>query len=110
MLASAAGYRLAPAFDLVPDITERRDHTLSFHFGFACPTREALLAVARDWRVAQAAASIDRVIEVVRTFRATALKLRVRPGRSLDGICADVSRRVALLAGERPAAPGGRSP
>ncbi len=101
MLRGASGYRLTPAFDLVPDVMERGDHTLSFQFGFACPTRDTLLSIAREWRVAQAEESIDRIVRAARAFRATALKLRVRPGRSLDRICADVQKRVALLAGKR---------
>lgn len=108
MLRSPAGYRLAPAFDLVPDVMERGVHTLSFQFGFACPTRETLLALARDWGVAQAEECIDRVIEAARAFQATALKLSVRPGRSLDRVCADVQRRVALLAAKRTRAQAGR--
>jgi len=52
MLATATGYRLAPAFDLVPDISGRGEHTLAFQFGFGCPTREQLCEVAQHWRVA----------------------------------------------------------
>jgi serine/threonine-protein kinase HipA len=37
MLAKPGGYRLAPAFDLLPDITGRVEHTLSFRSSFACP-------------------------------------------------------------------------
>ncbi|MGB6451151.1 MAG: type II toxin-antitoxin system HipA family toxin [Steroidobacteraceae bacterium] len=99
MLASPSGYRLAPAFDLIPDITGRREHTLAFQYGFACPTRAALLAVASDWRVPQAAESIDRVVASVARLGPTARKLRVRGPKSLAAIAADVRKRLALLAG-----------
>src|SRR5690606_23683367 len=41
MLAMPRGYQLSPAFDLVPDIAGRAEHTLMFGEGFACPTRGA---------------------------------------------------------------------
>ena len=99
MLATPSGYRLAPAFDLVPDLSGRGDHTLSFQYGFACPTREALLAVADDWRVANAAGILNQVTVAVGSFAATAKKLRVRAGKSLETVRADIRRRLALIRG-----------
>ncbi|MGB6487414.1 MAG: type II toxin-antitoxin system HipA family toxin [Steroidobacteraceae bacterium] len=97
MLNTPSGYRLAPAFDLVPDVTERHEHTLSFQYDYGCPTREILLAVAREWRVVRAEDYVDDVIQAVSKFRATAGKLAVRRGKGLDLISADVRRRVELL-------------
>lgn len=99
MLSSPPGYRLAPAFDLVPDIAERREHTLSFQYGYGCPSRETLLAVGKEWQVARAEHCLDQVIEAVRKFRVTARKLAVREQKGLDLIAADVRRRVELLTG-----------
>jgi serine/threonine-protein kinase HipA len=96
MLNLPSGYRLAPAFDLVPDITERREHTLSFQYGYECPTREILLAVAKAWTVARAEECIRQVVRTVRKFRATARKLAVR-GKGLELISVDVRRRIDLL-------------
>lgn len=101
MLTSPGGYRLAPAFDLVPDVAERGEHTLAFRHSFSPPTRDALLKVAKEWRISQAAESLDRVVEATVAFRKTALELGVRPGTGLDSICADVNKRVAALAGSR---------
>ncbi len=98
MLHGPSGYRLAPAFDLVPDIAERREHTLSFQYDYTCPTRDILLAVAKEWQVARARDCVDRVVQAARKFRATARRLAVRRGRGLDLIAADVQRRVELLA------------
>lgn len=97
MLNTSSGYRLAPAFDLVPDVAERREHTLSFQYDYGCPTRERLLAVAKDWRVVRADACVADVVRAAGRFRATARKLAVRPGKGLDLISADVRRRVELL-------------
>ena len=98
MLNFPAGYRLAPAFDLVPDIAQRREHTLSFQYDYGCPTREILLAVAKEWQVARAKECVDQVVQAVGKFRVTARKLAVRGGKGLDLISADVRRRVELLA------------
>lgn len=97
MLYTAGGYRLAPSFDLVPDVAERREHTLSFQYEYGCPTRAILLAVAKEWQVARAEDCVDEVVHAVRKFRATARRLGVRSGKGLDGISADVRRRVELL-------------
>ncbi len=99
MLVSPSGYRLSPAFDLVPDVAQRREHTLAFQYDFASPKRQALLDVARDWQVPQAAEVIDLVVKTVATFEAAARRLRVRSAKGRDAIVADVRRRVALLAG-----------
>lgn len=98
MLNAPSGYRLAPAFDLVPDVAERREHTLSFQYDYGCPTREALLAVAKEWQVARAENCVDEVVQAVRKFRAVARKLAVRGRKGLDLISADVRRRLELLA------------
>lgn len=98
MLNTSSGYRLAPAFDLVPDVAERCEHTLSFQYDFGSPTREILLAVAKDWGMGRAEHCVDEVVQAVSNFRSTARKLAVRRGKGLDLISADVRRRVKLLA------------
>lgn len=98
MLSGPSGYRSAPAFDLVPDITERREHTLSFQYEYSCPTREILLAVAKEWQVARAQEYLDEIVRAVGKFRATARKLAVKTEKGLDLVSADVRRRLQLLA------------
>jgi serine/threonine-protein kinase HipA len=97
MLAHARGYRLAPAIDLVPDITGRGEHTLAFQQGFACPARRAMLALGSEWGVAHAAEIVEEVVKATGTLAATARKLQVRNPRSLRAVCADVHRRRGLL-------------
>jgi serine/threonine-protein kinase HipA len=78
MLATSAGYRLAPAFYLVPDITGRTEHTLAFDYGVVCLTREQLRSVAERWSIAHADDILDQVVTAVKKFTATAKKLGVR--------------------------------
>lgn len=99
MLNAPFGHRLAPAFDLVPDVAERHEHTLSFQYEYGCPTREILLAVAKDWQVAGAKDRLDQIVAAARKFPLTARKLAVRGQKGLDLISADVRRRLELLAG-----------
>jgi serine/threonine-protein kinase HipA len=97
MLARPGGFRLAPAFDLVPDITGRGEHTLSFQQGPSCPARAEMIALAAEWGVAGAAGIVDDVVKATRTFATTARRLKVRNPNSLQRVCADVRRRSGLL-------------
>jgi serine/threonine-protein kinase HipA len=101
MLAQPEGYRLAPAFDLVPDITGRGEHTLSFNTSPACPNRAELLQLAHAWDVVGADTIIEQVVAAAATFPACAQKNGVRGTRSLEWIAKDVLRRIANLAGAR---------
>jgi serine/threonine-protein kinase HipA len=78
MLATSAGYRLAPAFYLVPDITGRTEHTLAFDYGVVCLTRDQLRSVAERWSIAHADDILDQVVTAVKKLTATAKKLGVR--------------------------------
>ena len=99
MITTPAGYRLAPAFDLVPDVVGRGEHTLMFQHSFACPTRDDLLAVGRDWGVSEPGEILDQVIRAVKSFGATARKLQVRSPATLASVHADIRRRLGLLGG-----------
>ena len=101
MLARPGGFRLAPAFDLVPDISGRGAHTLSFQQGFACPARAEMIALAAEWGVARAAGIVEDVVKATRGFATTARRLKVRNPGSLQKVCADVRRRTGLLSAIR---------
>jgi serine/threonine-protein kinase HipA len=97
MLAKPGGYRLAPAFDLLPDIAGRVQHTLSFRSSFACPNYADLMTIADEWKVGEAGKVISQVTEAVRTFEPTAHKLAVQGGDSLQGISADIRGRLKAI-------------
>jgi serine/threonine-protein kinase HipA len=97
MLARPDGFRLAPAFDLVPDISGRGEHTLSFQQGFACPTGTEMIALADEWGVARAARIVEDVVKATSAFATAAGRLKVRHPGSLQKVCADVRRRTGLL-------------
>jgi hypothetical protein len=97
MLARLDGFRLAPAFDLVPDISGRGEHTLSFQQDFACPTGTEIIALADEWGVARAARIVEDVVKAASAFATVAGRLKVRHPGSLQKVCADVRRRTGLL-------------
>jgi serine/threonine-protein kinase HipA len=97
MLAKTNGCRLAPAFDLLPDITGRVEHTLSFRSSFACPTYADLMTIADEWKVGEARKAISRVTKAVRTFATTARKFGVKGGKSLESIATDIRGRLKAL-------------
>jgi hypothetical protein len=97
MLARPGGFRLAPAFDLVPDNSGRGEHSLSIQHGFACPTGTEIIALADEWGVARAARIVEEVVKTTSTFATAAGTFKVRHPGSLRRICADVRRRTELL-------------
>lgn len=97
MLANSEGYRLAPAFDLVPDITGRSEHTLSFNASSTCPNRSELMDLARSWDVSEATSIIDQVVEAASAFTETARNSRVHRSKPLERISEDVRRRTVTV-------------
>lgn len=100
MLGTHKGYRLSPAFDLVPDITGRGTHALSFRSASHCPEHPELVELGNDWGVAEPETIIDQVVKAASGFSATARKLAVQGGRTLERVAADVRKRVRIIAGD----------
>lgn len=99
MVRDTAGYRLSEAFDLVPDVGERREHCLAFEFERVAPTRTQLIAVAQRWGVADAPTVIDAVLASTATFTTTA-KAHAVPKANIVEIDSDLVRRAKRLAGQ----------
>ena len=96
MLHDQAGYRLSPAFDLVPDVGERREHTLAFEYERTPPERSTMLALAKRWGVREADAIIDAVLTAMEIF-GTVAKERGVPEDNIKEIGGDIARRTARL-------------
>jgi hypothetical protein len=72
---------------------------MTISYSFACPTRDALLAIADEWSVSDAGDILGQVTAAAASFTATASKLRVRAGNSLETVRADIDRRLTLVRG-----------
>lgn len=92
MIHEGAGYRLSPAFDLVPDVAEKGEHTLCFDLAFTPPSKNDWLKIAKLWGVRGATTIIDEVAEAMCTFKALARHADV-PEENIALIQADIERR-----------------
>jgi serine/threonine-protein kinase HipA len=59
------GWRLSPAFDLVPDIGQRGEHVLFFDLGAYYPGRKNLEKLGRSWGVRNADTIVEQVFNAV---------------------------------------------
>lgn len=64
-----AGWRLSPAFDLVPDIARRGEHVLFFDLDPCFPGRTRLEKIGRAWGISGAAAIVEEVFSAVAGWR-----------------------------------------
>ncbi len=92
MINVGQGYRLSPAFDLVPDVGERGEHSLAFDLGYTPPDKAAWLNIAKTWGVSGAAAMIEEIAEAMKNFVKLAHQCAV-PEQNIVKIKADIEAR-----------------
>ena len=97
MLHTQVGYRLSPAFDLVPDVARRGEHTLAFEYNHTVPTGTTLLSIAKHWGVRDARSIIADGQSACTRFMRTGRSLKVASA-SLTAIGADIERRLQTIA------------
>jgi serine/threonine-protein kinase HipA len=66
---SKTGWRLSPAFDLIPDIGQRGEHVLFFDLDPVYPGRANLEKLGRSWKIPGAATIVDQVFSAVAHWR-----------------------------------------
>ena len=98
MIRDERGYRLSPAFDLVPDIGRNGDHVMAMGHQFGTPSGGELLDIGRHWLRdrAQAKRIVEEVIDTVERFRDTAEELGVTPA-SVEFFAADIEQRIRKM-------------
>jgi len=77
---SSDGWRLSPAFDLLPDIRQAREHILFFDLGGYYPGRLALEKLGRSWGVSKSADIVEQVYVAVQQWRSAFATFGVREG------------------------------
>jgi len=92
LLANADGYRLSPAFDLLPDTGARREHVLLFDQTPLPPAPDELAALGRKWGVTGAAAICQEVEAAVTRFAQIAAAKNV-PATEIHRFEQDIARR-----------------
>ncbi|MHB1187314.1 type II toxin-antitoxin system HipA family toxin [Thiobacillus sp.] len=93
LLRNAAGWRLSPAFDLLPDTAGLREHVLRFDLTPTAPDSTGLTALGRKWGVSGAAAICDEVRAVLAEFAPIAADFGV-PHTDIDRFAPDIARRL----------------
>ncbi len=63
------GWRLSPAFDLIPDIGRRGEHVLFFDWDARFPGRGKLVSLGDSWGVRNARRIVDEVFDAVATWQ-----------------------------------------
>jgi serine/threonine-protein kinase HipA len=69
MLHKEHGFCLSPAYDLLPDIYERREHTLSFNSSYLPPDRNSLQQIGKQQHVKNSEQIIDEVVQAISEWR-----------------------------------------
>ncbi|MDR3394904.1 MAG: type II toxin-antitoxin system HipA family toxin [Parasulfuritortus sp.] len=93
LLHDAAGYRLTPTFDLLPDVGARREHVLIFDLAPTPPGPAGLAALGRKWGVSGSAAIVENVVAALAGFAETASKYGV-PEPEIAHFDLDIARRL----------------
>lgn len=92
LLRDTAGWRLSPAFDLLPDTGGLREHVLCFDLTPSPPTPAQLAALGRKWGVSGAAAICDDVRAALAGFTSVAADFGV-PHPDIVRFATDIERR-----------------
>ena len=93
LLADADGYRLSPAFDLLPDTGARREHVLLFDLTPLPPGPTGLAELGRKWGVAGAANICRQVADTLAGFTEVARKFDL-PDADITRFAQDIQRRL----------------
>lgn len=93
LLRDVAGWRLSPAFDLLPDTAGLREHVLRFDLTPSAPGSAELAALGRKWGVSGAAALCDEVRAALAEFAPVAADFGV-PHTDIDRFAPDIARRL----------------
>jgi len=98
MLRDDQGWRLTPAYDLLPDVNERREHVLNFGAVGLIPTAAAIDAQAPAFGISRAAAAAihEQVIGTVSTWQAQFRACGV-PETDIQRLDASISHRLTQL-------------
>jgi serine/threonine-protein kinase HipA len=97
MLHDAGGYRLSPAYDLLPDINANKEHVLFFGNQRNIESRVAVLEMARRWGIPDPIGILESVLAGLSRFKEFA-ELAGVPATNVAEIQKDLDQRTRLVA------------
>jgi serine/threonine-protein kinase HipA len=92
------GWRLSPAFDLLPDVAGRREHVLLFAHSAYPPSRGELAALGRRLAIRRTQAVVEEVATAVAGFPAAAAECGV-PAAQIAHFAQDLQGRLGRSGG-----------
>ncbi len=110
LLHKEEGWRLAPAYDLLPDVGRRREHAIDFRYGRECPDGAVVAQIAHDWGVSGHKQIVEDVCSAAEQFGVICDEQGV-PATDRAFFDASIVRRIAKLRdapAPKPTAPGKR--
>ena len=98
MLHKASGFSLSPVYDVLPDIHEKREHSLSFPSGagFLPPGRKTLQRMGNAHNIEAADQIIDHVLQAVSGWKNVFQQYSV-PGLEIKRLEWGINRRIESL-------------
>ncbi len=99
MICDGKSWKLSPAYDLVPNIGQNREHVLSINYSNIVPGRQALLKEAKFFGLKQQAKAngiIDSVTSEIKRYRDVFEQFDV-PQKDIDIIGRDIENRLGKI-------------
>ena len=101
MLHGAGGYRLSPAYDLLPDTNMNQEHVLFFGDQRYIGSRITLVDMARRWGIVDPIGVLQNVLDGLSRFTEFA-RLAEVPGANVGEIAQDLARRARYVTESAP--------
>ena len=96
ILHDDTGFFLSPAYDLLPDTANRREHVLYFFTDHLPPDRDTLMRMASQWRIRKAGEIIDAAIDVVLSWESVFKEHQV-PQDNIRRLAASIQSRLEKI-------------
>ncbi len=93
MICDEKGYRLSPAYDLMPDTENRREHVLFFEYDHYCPVKKTAIRIGKKMGVKQPEIIFDEVKNTL-TGSENAFKESGVPHGECKRLCLDIQKRL----------------
>ncbi len=93
LLGSRNGYRLSPAFDLLPDTENRQEHVFHFTYDYYFPGRNHLIDFGKRLGIPESTGIVHRIVDVISDWKKEFTKFGV-PENDIENLSTSISRRL----------------
>ena len=98
MLHKEPGFCLSPVYDIIPDVSDKREHTLLFPMGSGTlpPNRDVLIIIGKKLGISKPEEIINSVLNAVLNWRAVFKQYKV-PDSDIERLAWSIERRLERL-------------